>query len=137
MNHLTDIVGVGLAAGAWLSILQLSDFLVHVINLFVRRADEKLISYDDLIQAIEVRPKIVLLAELLECPLCLGTWLCAAFACLAACARNLSGAARLAEFALLWFGALPVAVAVRLGLEHLYENTSARAHSGPPPGDEP
>ena len=110
---------VGLASGAWLCIIQLTDFLAEYITICNKlvRINKKFDSRDELLN--ELAQKAVdkdslgleFLYKLLMCPVCLGTWFSFIFCLLS----GISGA----WFWITWFSSLSVAVFVRYLLAKL------------------
>jgi len=110
---------VGLASGAWLCVMQLTDFLseyISVCNKLVR-IDKKFDTRDDLFNELAQKAvdkdsmALEFLYKLLMCPVCLGTWFCLIFCLLS----GISGA----WFWITWFSSLSVAVFVRYLLAKL------------------
>lgn len=104
---------VGLASGAWLCVMQLTDFLSEYITILnkVLLIDKKFDTRDDLLNALAQKAVdknslgLEFLYKLLMCPVCLGTWFCLVFCLLS----GISGA----WFWITWFSSLSVAVMVR------------------------
>lgn len=112
---------VGLASGAWICVLQLTDFLAEYISIFNRifRIKKKFDTSEEFLDWLaqvsidKESMSLEFLYKLLMCPFCIGTWFCFFFCLLIGYGLVWN------QFIVAWFASLAIASFVKTILYNL------------------